>query len=304
MGLIVFLVSMSLLVFLLISGGIWLILAERAKARRKDDPFISETDQELFQESRQSGSGFPRHLRPKPHYPQASAFEGSCLVVFSLFWTGLSLIFLIFPLVMFWQELQVYILLNNTGDNAEAVIIDRRIDYDSEGDDYYVIYQFTAPLPQGDRKHFSREQSVDRNSYDDLPPESRITVVYAPSDPTVSRLQDWLGPPYYLLIVAALGALFVLIGMVLFISGWQGIMEARKLSRRGQLIQGTLIDRWTDKDSDGDPVYCVAFEFVLPGRPRVTRAEYNQEAHDLLEIGDPVSVRYLPQQPHICRLEL
>ena len=54
---------------------------------------------------------------------------------------------------MFWQELQVYILLKNTGDYAEAVIIDRRIDYDSEGDDYYVTYQFTAPLPLARGRH-------------------------------------------------------------------------------------------------------------------------------------------------------
>jgi hypothetical protein len=293
---------MGLLVFLLIGGGIWLILSE--KARRQADPFTFETDQELFQESKQSGADLPRHLRPTPEAQPGSYFDGGCILLFSLFWTSISLFFLIFPLVMFWQELQDYVLLKNTGQTAEAVIIDRRIDYDSEGDDYYVTYQFTAPLPQGDRKQFSREQSVDRDTYDNLPPESRITVVYAPSDPIVSRPLDWLGPPYYLLFIAALGSLFVVFGVILFISGWQGIAKSRKLSRRGQLIQGTLIDRWTDQDSDGDPVYCIAFEFTLPGRPHVTRAEYNREAYDLLEIGDPVSVRYLPDQPHICRLEL
>ena len=237
MGLIIFIVGTGLLVFLLIGGGIWLILSEKAKARRQADPFTFEANQELFQASSQSGVGLPRHLRPTPEARPGSYFDGGCILLFSLFWTSISFFFLIFPLVMFWQELQDYVLLKNTGQTAEAVIIDRRIDYDSEGDDYYVTYQFTALRPQGDRKRFSREQSVDRDTYDNLPPESRITVVYAPSDPTVSRPLDWLEPPYYLLFIAALGGLFVFVGVVLFIAGWQGIAKSRKLSRRGQLIQ-------------------------------------------------------------------
>ena len=149
----------------------------------------------------------------------------------------------------------------------------------------------------------TREQSVNRDTYHLLPPESRTTVLYAPSDPSVARLESRFRPPYLLLGVAAFAGLFVAIGLFLFHSGWTTIARARALSRHGQSVQGTLLDRWTETDSDGDRVYCVAYRFTPFDHPQVTKAEYNRTAYDALLPGDPVFVRYLPDRPHVARLE-
>lgn len=80
--------------------------------------------------------------------------------------------------------------------------------------------------------------------------------------------------------------------------------QATALRWRGQLIPGTLFDRWTDTDSDGDRLYCVAYRFTPPSGPQMTKAEYNRAAYDAFASGASISVRYLPNKPRVSRLEL
>ncbi len=247
---------------------------------------------------------FPRHLCPSPEHPPGGGFDSGCMIIFSLFWTAFSLLFVIFPLAMFWREWQDYTLLKASGETAQGVVIDRRIDEDSDGDSYYVTYRFMAPVAKEDHQYFSHEQSVNRKTYRVLHPETRVNIVYAPSDPSVSRLEGKLGSPFYLLFIASIGGFFVLIGLAILSSGWKTMRQASALKRRGQPAQATVLDTWTDQDSDGDKVYCVAYRFIPPGRPQVTKAEYNQAAYKTLLPGDGVWVRYLPENPYVARLEL
>jgi hypothetical protein len=227
------------------------------------------------------------------------------MLIFGLFWTTFSLLFTIFPLVMFYRDWQIYTLLRDSGTVLEGVITSRRIDEDSEGDTYYVSYKYTAPLPQGDRQQFSREESVSSSLYEALKPETRVMIRYAPSDPGVARLEQEFGAPsMFIFCLSGMGGLFTVIGGVMLGGSLRTIYLSSQLALQGQLAPGLIIDRWTETDSDGDKTYLVSYHFSVPGGPPVTVAEYNQKAYQKSQPGDPIQVRYLPNKPETCRLEL
>lgn len=92
----------------------------------------------------------------------------------------------------------------------------------------------------------------------------------------------------------------------MLVKGVRAWQQVKALEARGQLIQGILLDRWSGLGRGSR--YCVAYYFELPwgspgGRPLV-RAEVNKEAHRAYRAGDPVQVRYLPDNPQVCRLEV
>ncbi len=279
----------------LIGGGVWLMQAERAKKAASTEPWLGGTPAPLS----------PSAKRPKARTP-ISAWGGGCLLPFGLFWTAFSSLFLVLPIGMFYSQWQTYTLLRDTGATVEGVIISQRIDEDSEGDTYYVTYKYTAPLPQGDRQQFSREESVSSGLYETLKPEKRVIIRYVPADPETARLEQQFGPPSsFILLMSGMGGLFTLIGLGLIGSGLRSIYIANQLARRGELAQGFIVERWTEKDSDGDTVYVVSYRFNVSGGLPVMAAEYHhRKAYDKLQPGDPVRVRYLPHKPEICRLEL
>jgi hypothetical protein len=226
-------------------------------------------------------------------------------LLFGLGWTAFSLIFVIVPIAVFITEWQTSNLLRTTGVTTEAVVISRRIDEDSDGDTYYVTYRYWVPI-KGDRTQLTYEESVSEDTYQELSPESRVLVRYSATDPEVVRLegQSRAFETILLICFALFGGLFVLIGVWLVYSSWQGIYTARVLARRGEVTTGRVTDSWIETDSDGDKAYCVAFCFAEPGQPEITTAEYNRKAYNTLQVGDPVQVRYLPGNPNICRLEM
>ena len=244
--------------------------------------------------------------RPDPR-KRPNLAENGCGLLFGLGWTAFSLIFVIVPLAVLISEWRTAALLNETGVTAEAVVIDHRIDSDSDGDTYYVTYRYDVPLPQGDRSRFTHTESVSRKTYEALPIESRITIRYAANDPEIARITEhsrFFEKVVMLIFFMLFGGVFVLVGLWLLYSSWQGISNARALAQRGLLTTARLTDRWEERDSDGDPQYCVAVRFAVPDGPEVHVAEYNYKAYNQLVEGDPVTVRYLPHNPQICRLEL
>jgi hypothetical protein len=285
---------MGVIIVGLIGGGLWLMRADRAKKARPTEPWLG-------------GQPMPLSLpgqRPKPRQP-VSAVGAGCQLPFGLAWTAFSLLFLILPIGMFYSEWQTYTLLRDSGVTVEGVITGRRIDEDSEGDTYYVTYKYIAPLPQGDRQQFSREESVGSSLYETLKPETRATVRYAPAQPEVARLEQEFGSPsLFIFCMSGMGGLFTLIGLVLIGSSGHAIYTSRQLAWQGQVAQGFITDRWTDTDSDGDKTYIVAYQFSALGWPPVTVAEYNHSAYDKFLPGDSVRVRYLPNKPQTCRLEV
>jgi hypothetical protein len=187
----------------LIGSGLWLMQADRAKKVGSTKPQREDVRSPLS-----SSVQLP--------YPRApiSMMSGGCLLPFGLFWTACSSLFLVLPIGMFYAEWQTYTLLRDTGATVEGVVINRRIVEDSEGNAYYVTYQYTAPLPQGNRQQFSREERVSSSLYETLKPETRVTVRYAPSDPETVRLEQMFGAPsYFIFLMSGMGGLFTLIGL-------------------------------------------------------------------------------------------
>lgn len=242
--------------------------------------------------------------RPTPKRPPGLGNAG-CGFLFGLGWTGFSLLFVIIPIGILIIEWQTSNLLRTTGVTTEAVVINRRIVADSDGDSYYVTYRYSVPI-KGDQTQLTHEESVDRDTYQALSPESRVLVRYSATNPEVVRLEgqsktfEAIGLTCFMLF----GGLFVLIGVGLAYSSWREIHQARLLARYGKIATGHVTDCWIETDSDGDKAYCIAFRFAEPGRPEITTAEYNHKAYETLLVGASVQVCYLPGQPEICYLKL
>lgn len=243
--------------------------------------------------------------RPTPQRPPRSFFGEGCGLLFGLGWTGFSLLFVFIPIAIFVTEWQTANLLRDTGVTTEAVVISRRIKEDSDGDSYYVTYGYRVPI-KGDQMQLTHEESVSVDLYQELVPESRVTVRYSNTNPDIVRLEGRSRVFETVLLTGfgLFGVLFVLVGGWLVRSSWRELHQARLLARHGQLAIGQVTERWIETDSDGDKEYCVAFRFAEPGRPEITTAEYNRKAYDALQVGDAVQVRYVPGQPEICCLDL
>jgi hypothetical protein len=95
----------------------------------------------------------------------------------------------------------------------------------------------------------------------------------------------------------------LLLPLGMLIKGMRDWQKINALERRGQLTQGVLLDRWSGFYRAS--VYSVAYYFELPGGTApMIRAEVNKGAHQAYQVGDPVQVRYLPDNPQVCRLEV
>lgn len=241
--------------------------------------------------------------RPKIKQPP-NIYGSGCALTFGLVWISFSLVFVVVGLGWLVSEWTAYTLLRESGETTEAVVISRRIDTDSDGDRYYITYRYTAHLPQGDRGTFTHEESVSNSEYQAYAPDTSVTIRYAAVQPETARLADKsiTGSIVFALFFTIFGGVFALIGLAMISGGVKNMSQARALAYRGVTTQARLIERWTEQDSDGDTQYCVSYRFIAPGHPEVFRAEYSRRAYDLP--GDIVSVRYLPYQPEICRLEL
>jgi hypothetical protein len=228
------------------------------------------------------------------------------MLIFSLFWVSLSLFGLVFSMGWLIEEWQVYTVLKDVGVTTEAVIVDRRVDEDTEDDTYYATYQYTAPLPQGDRQKFSREEQVSGEEYEALPPETRVPILYDPAAPQTARLKASFGPPFFGAFLSCFLVLFVLSGLALLV--WAGVSLRRfiLLTFYGQIISGVVVDRWVETGSESNS-YCISYRFQPP-QPgsvsrQVTQAEVNYKAYQKLNVGDPVQICYLPYKPEVCRLK-
>jgi hypothetical protein len=99
--------------------------------------------------------------------------------------------------------------------------------------------------------------------------------------------------------------LYLIGGGWLFFLGLRNWQRIRALESRGQLTQGVIFDRWL-RGSRGLSE-CVAYYFDLPwgsrDGSRIIRAEINGKVYRAFQIGDSISIRYLPDQPQVCRVE-
>ena len=242
--------------------------------------------------------------RPKPED------NPSCLsmVIRAIFLVLLSGVHLGIPTVYMSRQLSQEVLLRYSDVVVAGRIIDQRIKETNDSTSYYVTYQYDIPLPQGKRQQFTKTESVSAQTYKGLEFGGQVMVRYAPVIPEISGIQS--EPGKNILFLGGVLIFWVSFDSIVIIAGvrslWSAWKKAQALSRQGQLTQATICDRWIETNDD-ETKHCVAYHFEVPlpngGLQRITTAEYSEWAYQCRQIGDRVSVLYLPHKPEVCRLE-
>lgn len=241
--------------------------------------------------------------RPTPTLPLKN---NGCLLPFAIGWVLICILFLLLATRQSLNEFTEYSRLKSAGKTALATITQLEVESDDDSNAYYAYYQFNAEV-NGDRARFNGMDHISAKTYRALTVGQTAAVVYWPSDPNVSVLQSEFKFPFTTpLIILCMLVPFTLIGAVFLQSAFKGTLQIRKLRARGQLVQGKISDRWQDKDSDGDPIYILAYTFraTLPGQRTevITRAEQDQRLYQRYQKGQTVTIRYLPEDPQICEI--
>lgn len=246
------------------------------------------------------------HLQaPRPSQPLEAS---GCMLFFFLVWTLFSALFLVLGVGTYIRDNSAYHRLSSEGITTAAAITN--LDFDS-GDDpirYYVYYQFQASI-QGDTAPFQGSDEVSSTLFSRLEVGQTIEVLYWRADPSLSAVKAELRPPSMTLLLGlgGIGGLFTLIGLVMISSSIMGIVNTSRLRLGGQVARGIVFKKWTDTDSDGDTMYYVAYAFKAEMRGKevqhISRAEPNKILYDNVPVGGGLMVRYLPDNPHICRVD-
>ncbi len=244
---------------------------------------------------------FRRLNRPKV---SPSLESSGCSLVFGLFWTLFSAIFVVVGLGFYISGLQEYNRLTREGIPAPATITELEIDDSGDSTSYYAYYQYRARV-QGDLARFEDHDSVSGSFYRSLQVGQQVEILYAKSDPALTAIKAEFEPPSLLfsLIFSGMGGLFVLIGLALMYGALKAQAQLRALRDRGRQAQAFVFDCWKDKDSDGDDTYFIAFAFRVDFQT-ITRAEQNKALYEKYQVGDSLTVRYLPDDPFVCQVRM
>jgi hypothetical protein len=250
------------------------------------------------------------YSRPKPHQALGnSGCGGGCVILFGIFWTLFSAVFVVIGIGTYFNEHTRYDRLTREGQTTQGIISDKEVDDSGDSTSYYIDYRFKANY-QGKSQIFNDRASVSSTNYNSTEIGQKIEVIYAASDPNISALKVDLKPPSLLIPVCfgGMGGLFVFIGLGTVLGAVRASIQTDRLNQNGQTTQGSLTERWTEKDSDGDTTYLVAYTFTAQAEDgtshQVNRSEYNRQAYHTLKEGDAVTVRYLPGNPETCQLIL
>ena len=89
-----------------------------------------------------------------------------------------------------------------------------------------------------------------------------------------------------------------LLGLALFIA--RDFPAARKIDSRGEVGPGKIVAKWTKRDSEGDRDCFLAYAYSEgeEAYQKVGWKHYHQ-----IEVGAVVSVRYVPDEPKLSRLD-
>jgi hypothetical protein len=213
--------------------------------------------------------------------------------------------FLVLGISVSLWDLQRARQLKNQGQTATAIITKLQTRRE-ESNRYSVHYQFNAPV-KGDPMLFVGTGDVRLSQNEILLAGQPISIIFLPSDPKISMVApievgvDWVS----LMIFIISGSLVLIFSFAIFMKGIQATRRTRLLQSQGLISQGVVLDRWENaKNNSSAFVIAYTFEVHLPrlGYPWISHAEINRAAYEVLQRGDPLRVRYLPQDPEICQL--
>ena len=246
---------------------------------------------------------FARLKRPKP---TDSLLAEVLKLLLGIPWTFFSLVFLFIIIVSnFRQETQL-LRLANDGITVQGIITRLEVDDSGDSSRYNVYYRFIAPV-NGNPQTFEQYASVSQSVYESLETGGRLEVIYSASDPQFSVVKADFGVSslWPSILGVGMSLLFVGIGLMMVIPGAQAGKHILKLGSQGQLTRATVFARWEETDSDGTSYY-VAYAFKVSSRPTgqqiISNAQQSLYAYKKLSIGGQVNIKYLSDNPQICRM--
>jgi hypothetical protein len=138
---------------------------------------------------------------------------------------------------------------------------------------------------------------------------ARVAIRYLGSNPQISVIDRYFGPPPLApLLFFGLATISLCGGVVLLPGRWQRWYILYRLHSQGKKVPAKIIYRWRTVDENNSDLYCVAYRFTLEslanrGTQTIVMAEMNRLAYLALKIGDTSPVKYLPDQPEVCYLD-
>lgn len=261
---------------------------------------MNHDENDLYALSPRELKKWRRQLKSHPEF----GAQG-CTLLFMTVWTLFSAVFVVLGIGFYVKEMGDYRLLQETGAITEATVVRKYTASDSDGGtDYYISYQFVAS-----DHAFDRRQIVNRDFYQTIEAEQRIDVIYAPSDPNVSRLHATFAPPSILLPIcfSGMGGTFVILGITVLAQSWRAQARGRQLRQHGRLVNGRIVDTWTTTDSDGDDTYHIAYTFTVHdgSEKKLTQTQYStRTTYARLYVADEVKVLFLPSDPTVNMMML
>jgi len=191
-------------------------------------------------------------------------------------------------------------LLRREGVVTRATVVDLEIIGGGEdGDTYHVTYSFVSRPGRAEEREVTIRDGVSRDVYKQLEQGGRVEVIYAPSDPEVVRITadyDVASNDYRPTIVGAMVVLPTLGALAWFFTRYR---RGARLDEEGVTATAEVLDLYEDTGGEVSSYYIA---YRLPGgdpfRHTVRASVYRR-----LQVGSPVTVRYLPDDPRVFRLE-
>lgn len=253
-----------------------------------------------------SNSAVAPWVRPHRLPPARDSWFAALFAVFvGGVWSAVSVDLMVASL----QAVVAEVMLIGEGVTTEAVVVARRQERDQERERSILTLEYKAPLdPAPAARPFRLEASVSPEFYASIRKGSELPVLYARTDPAVSRLAaEWsVGVLFWPVIWTVLSVVpFLSLGVGITLSGIKRFGDQVWLARCGLRSKGRVVDCWVGTCGEGNPYPCVAYHFLSPGgRPHHKAEQVDDSAYRRLAPGSEVLVEFVPQRPEICRLVL
>jgi hypothetical protein len=233
-----------------------------------------------------------------------SSMSGLFTLLFAIPWTLCILLsFFIFG-AHFLNEVITYIRLSNESMTAQGTVMRMVVDNSGDSTTYNVSYRFIA-LVNGEHATLENTDSISESVYNKLKIGGNVDVIYVKSDPKTSAIKaDWSLPDLWALaFVSILEFIGLAFGLWMLKIGITAASNYLNLRSKGEETQAIVFDCWEESGSDSSSYY-IAYAYQVPGfgKQVFTNAEQSMQAYRKLNIGDTISLRYLPDNPKIAKL--
>lgn len=219
-----------------------------------------------------------------------------------LFVTGLFLLVSIgmgIFAAMLWME---SLTLAYRGIETEGEVIAHRTVEGSEGNHFYVQYQFEAVRPDGQRQTYINDHPVTAEAYAQLQPETSATVRYLPDDPQVSQMDGYHNEARNAFTILSISwSVFFLPVLAFFVVVHR---RERRLMRQGRVVRGQVLA--CDGQMDREDGFTITLQYRFGGPETHDRRITDSASlvrHDLHKKplpprGTPVLVWYLNEDTY------